>query len=177
MEVDSEFVEKNLEYYPQTRGLAPNKLEEYGQEYRRKGFLTRKQLYEVAFMSSARSAYHVKKNSESRCKEVASDLLRVEGDFSSMVLLCSLNGFKTPTGSCVLAALNPERHAVVDTRVWASLERLDYFDERKEVFNPHDYIKMIEPLREIAEGTGFKASDVGYALFAYDDRVREGNLH
>lgn len=177
MDLEHEFIKENLEYYSQTQGLVPSELDKHGQKYHKKGFLSREQLYEIAFMSSSRSAYHVRKNSESKCEEVTADLLRVEGDYSKIALICSLSGFKTPTGSCVLAALDPERHAVVDTRVWASLERLDYLDERKESFNPQDYISMIGPLRDIADKTGFMCSEVGYALFAYDVKVREGNLH
>jgi thermostable 8-oxoguanine DNA glycosylase len=101
----------------------------------------------------------------------------MKGDFSKIAVICSLSGFNTPTASCVLTALDPENHAVVDTRVWASLERLGYFDSRKESFQPKDYVKMIEPIREIAENTGYSTAEVGYALFAYDDKVREGTLH
>jgi hypothetical protein len=36
---------------------------------------------------------------------------------------------------------------------------------------------MIGPIREIAAETGHSAVDVGYALFAYDEDVREGTLH
>ena len=101
----------------------------------------------------------------------------VEGDFSAIQLLTGLSGFKAPTASCVLAALDGDRHAVVDTRVWASLERLGSLDGRKESFDADDYVTMIEPIREIAETTGHRAVDVGYALFAHDAHVREGTLH
>lgn len=71
----------------------------------------------------------------------------------------------------------PERHAVVDTRVWASLDRLDYLDGRKEGFDAADYVTMIESIRDIAAETGYSPAEVGYALFAHDDDVREGRLH
>jgi hypothetical protein len=35
---------------------------------------------------------------------------------------------------------------------------------------------MIVPLRDIADETGHRAVDVGYALFAHDAHVREGTL-
>ncbi|MFB6115946.1 MAG: hypothetical protein ABEK10_00395 [Candidatus Nanosalina sp.] len=177
MEVDQDFIEENLGYYSETQGLVPEKLQKYGEKFREQGFLTVKQLYEIAYESSTRSAYHVKRNPDERCRNVTSNLSRVEDDFSMIALVSSLKGFKAPTASCVLTALDPERHAVVDTRVWASLERLDYFEERKESFDPEDYVDMIEPIREIADKTGYTVSKVGYALFAYDDRVREGTLH
>lgn len=177
MEADTEFIEENLDYYSETQGLMPEKLEEYGGKYREQGYLTQDQLYEIAFESSTRSAYHVRKNPGERCREVTSNLLKMEGDYSCIALISSLKGFKAPTASCILTALNPEEHAVVDTRVWASLERLDRLEGRKESFNAEDYVKMIQEIREIAGKTGFKASEVGYALFAYDDKVREGNLH
>jgi len=77
----------------------------------------------------------------------------------------------------VLGALDGDRHAVVDTRVWASLERLGYLDGRKESFDADDYVTMIGPIRDIAAETGHRAVDVGYALFAHDAHVREGTLH
>jgi len=177
MAIDEEFVEENLEYYSETQGLMPKELEDYGEKLRDQGFLTREQLYEIAFESSTRSAYHVKKNSKARCREVSSNLLNIKGDFSKIALICSLRGFKAPTASCVLTALNSEEHAVVDTRVWASLEREGYLENRKESFGANDYVEMIEPIREIAQETGFSTAEVGYALFAYDDKVREGTLH
>lgn len=172
-----QFVADNLEYYAETQGVLPERLEEFGERYRSQGHLTRDQLYEIAYESSTRSAYHVENNPDDRCREVTRNALEVEGDFSKIQLLTGLRGFKAPTASCVLAALDGERHAVVDTRVWASLERKGYLDGRKESFDAADYVAMIEPIREIAAETDYSAVDVGYALFAYDDRVREGTLH
>jgi len=82
-----------------------------------------------------------------------------------------------PTASCVLAALDGDRHAVVDTRVWAALERRGPLEGRKETFDAAEYATMIDPIREIAAETGYTPVEVGYALFASDDRVREGTLH
>lgn len=172
-----EFVAENLQRYADTQGVLPERLDEFGAAYRRQGYLTREQLYDVAYESSTRSAYHVEKNPEDRCREVTSNVLDVDGDFSKIQLLTGLSGFKAPTASCVLAALDPERHAVVDTRVWASLEREGYLDGRKESFDAADYVAMIRPIREIAAETGYSAAEVGYALFAHDDHVREGTLH
>jgi len=172
-----EFVAENLEYYGETQGLLPERLDVFGEQYREQGYLTREQLYDIAYESSTRSAYHVESNPEARCREVTANVLAVDGDFSKIQLVTGLSGFKAPTASCVLTALDPERHAVVDTRVWASLDRLDYLDGRKESFDAADYVTMIEPIRAIAADTDYTAAEVGYALFAYDDEVREGTLH
>lgn len=177
MKPDKEFIEKYLKLYSETQGVLPERLEEFGESYREQGHLTREQLYQVAYESSTRSAYHVEKNSEERCRQVTSNIRVLEDDFSQITLLCGLKGFKAPTASCVLAALDPQRHAVVDTRVWASLERLDLVEGRKETFGPDDYVTMMEPIRDIAEKTGFSPTKVGYALFAHDYDVRDGTLH
>ncbi|VTT88221.1 hypothetical protein DM2_1555 [Halorubrum sp. DM2] len=171
------FVDENLDRYAETQGVLPERLDEFGETYRSQGHLTRDQLYEIAYESSTRSAYHVEKNPEARCREVTRNARAVDGDFSSIHLITGLAGFKAPTASCVLAALDGDRHAVVDTRVWASLERLGYLDGRKESFDAADYVAMIGPIREIAAETGHRAVDVGYALFAHDAHVREGTLH
>jgi len=171
------FVAENLNRYDDTQGLLPERLEEIGEQYREQGQLTREQLYDLAYENSTRSAYHVESNPPERCIEVTRNVHRVDGDFSKIQLLTGLSGFKAPTASAVLTALNPDRHAVVDTRVWASLARLNYLEGRKESFDAADYVAMIEPIRAIAAGTGYSTADVGYALFAYDTHVREGTLH
>lgn len=172
-----EFIEKNLEIYNETQGVLPEKLEEFGRTYRKQGYLSRDQLYDIAYESSTRSAYHVEKNPKDICREVTENVLSLEKDFSQISLLTALKGFKAPTASCVLAAMNSDRHAVVDTRVWASLERKGYLEGRKESFDSFDYIKMIKPIRKIADKTNYSCAEVGYALFAYDYKVREGTLH
>ena len=175
--MDADKVEKYLDFYSKTQGVLPERLEEFGEKYREQGHLTREQLYEIAYESSTRSAYHVKKNPEERCREVTSNVLKVDDDFSKIALIEALKGFKAPTASCVLASIDPENHAVVDTRVWASLERLDYLEGRKETFTASDYVEMMKPIREIAENTGYRPVDIGYALFAYDVDKRKGTLH
>jgi thermostable 8-oxoguanine DNA glycosylase len=175
--MNSETVERYLDYYGETQGLLPEKLEKFREAYSEKGFLTREQLYELAFESSTRSAYHVRKNPEQRCRDVTANILKLEDDFSQIALIEALKGFKAPTASVILTVKDPERHAVVDTRVWASLERFGYLEGRKESFTAEDYVKMIEPIREIAKETGFTTEDIGYALFAMDVEKRKGNLH
>jgi len=171
------FVAENLERYGNTQGVLPDRLDEFGEQYRDQGHLTREQLYELVYETATRSAYHVETNPEARCIEVTRNVRRVEGDFSKVQLLSGLSGFKAPVASAVLTALDPDRHAVVDTRVWAALERLDYLDGRKEDFDAADYVTMINSIREIADKTGYSPAKVGYALFASDDHLREGTLH
>jgi thermostable 8-oxoguanine DNA glycosylase len=177
MRVDKDFIEDHLAYYEETQGVLPQRLASFGETYHEQGFLTQEQLYDIAYESSTRSAYHVKKNPKKRCKTVTGIVYGLDDDFSRVALLTSLKGFKAPTASCVLAAQRPGHDAVVDTRVWASLDRLGYLDGRKESFNADDYVTMKDPIRRIADNTGRRPVDVGYALFAYDDKVREGTLH
>lgn len=171
------YVAKYLDYYEETQGVLPERLESIGAAYREQGHLSRDQLYDLAYENSTRSAYHVESNPADRCREVTANVLRVEGDFSKIQLLTGLSGFKAPTASAVLTAYDPECHAVVDTRVWASLERLDRLEGRKESFDAADYVAMIEPIREIAVETGYTPAEVGYAIFAADVDQREGTLH
>jgi thermostable 8-oxoguanine DNA glycosylase len=172
-----EYVARNLDRYADTQGVLPERLEAFGEAYREQGHLTREQLYKIAYESSARSAHHVRDNPQDRCVEVTRNVQRVGDDFSKIQLVSGLRGFKAPTASCVLTALDPERHAVVDTRVWAALERLDELEGRKESFDAADYVTMIEPLRRIADETGYSTAEVGYATFAADVADRKGTLH
>ena len=176
-EVDDSLVADYLDVYAETQGVLPERIAEFGEAYRQQGHLTREQLYEIAYESSTRSAYHVETNPEARCEEVTANVRRVEGDFSKIQLITGLSGFKAPTASCVLTALDPDRHTIVDTRVWATLERFDLVEVRKESFDAADYVTMIEPIREIAVATDYSPEAVGYALFAYDVEHREGTLH
>lgn len=171
------FIRRHLDRYAETQGVLPERLQSFGDRYREQGYLTREQLYEIAYESSTRSAHYVERNTKERCREVTANVLAVDGDFSAMRLLTGLSGFKAPTASCVLTALDPDQHAVIDTRVWASLDRLDRLDGRKESFDADDYVTTIEPIRDIAAETGHTVAEVGYALFAHDAHVREGTLH
>mgnify|MGYP006276399273 CR=1 FL=1 len=175
--MDDATIAEYLDRYDETQGLLPSELETFGEQYRKQGYLTRDQLYDIAYLSSTRSAYHVESNPEQRCREVTSNVRTIDGDFSKIRLTTGLSGFQAPTASCVLTALAPEEHAVVDTRVWATLERFDYLEGRKESFDADDYVAMIEPIRAIAAKTGYTPAEVGYALFAYDAIHREGTLH
>lgn len=174
--MDQETVEEYLEYYSETQGLMPEKLESYREKFRSQG-LEKEDLYELAYESSTRSAYHVRKNPERLCKEVVNSLEKVEGDFSKIALITALKGFKAPTASVILTVMNPEKHAVVDTRVWASLNRFNYVEGRNESFDAFDYVEMIDNIREISRETGYSTEKVGYALFAYDVDKRQGTLH
>jgi len=176
-EIDDSLITDYLDRYAETQGVLPERIAEFGEAYRQQGYLTRQQLYEIAYESSTRSAYHVESNPEHRCREVTANVRRVDGDFSKIQLISGLSGFKAPTASCVLTALAPDRHAIVDTRVWATLERFDYVEGHKESFDAADYVAMIEPIREIAVATDYSTDAVGYALFAYDVEHREGTLH
>ncbi|XGI84475.1 hypothetical protein ACEU6E_04310 [Halorutilales archaeon Cl-col2-1] len=182
MQIDSDFVDEYLEVYGETQGVLPERLEEFGEKYREQGHLTQDDLYEIAYESSTRSAYHVRRNPDEVCVEVTENVLNLNleddgDDFSQIALVSSLHGFKAPTASCVTTALDPERHAVVDTRVWASLERSGRVEGRKETFDAFDYCVMIDEIREIADETEYSTAEVGYALFAHDYDVREGTLH
>jgi|GEM_PF-291218 len=198
MRIDADFVEKYLELYDETQGVLPERLEGFGETYREQGHLTQDDLYEIAYESSTRSAHHVRRNPPELCVEVTENVLALEDegdDFSQIALVSALHGFKAATASCVTAALAPERHAVVDTRVRASLERAGRLDGGKETSDVResgdsrasedsksprdafDYCKMVDEIRRIADKTGYAPVDVGYALFAYDYDVREGTLH
>ncbi len=172
-----ELIATYRERYAETTGILPETLEQIGEQYREQGHLNREQLHEIAYASSTRSAYHVKNNPADRCQTVTANVRRVADDFSKVQLLTGLKGLQTPTASVVLTALEPTEHAVVDTRVWASLERLGYLAERKERFKPTDYGRMLEPIREIATTVDHTPATVGYALFAYDVAQRDGTLH
>jgi len=180
MEIDADFVEEYLDVYGETQGVLPERLEEFGSTFREQGHLTHDDLYEIAYESSTRSAYHVERNPRGVCVEVTENVLALEDDgddFSQIALISSLRGFKAPTASCVTTALAPERHAVVDTRVWASLERAGRLEGRKETFDAFDYVTMMDEIRAVSDETGYTPAEVGYALFAHDYDVREGTLH
>jgi len=177
MEIDNSFIEEYLELYEETQGVSPERLDEFGRKYRRQGHLRQDDLYEIAYESSQRSAHHVRRNPEGVCIEVTGNVLAVEEEFSQIALLSALHGFKAPTSSCVTTALAPQRHAVIDTRVWASLERTGYLEGHKESFDAFDYVVMLDEIRGMAEKTGYTTAEVGYALFAHDYDTREGTLH
>lgn len=169
--------EKYLNEYDQTTGLYPEELMKIGEKYHSKGFLTKEELYQLAHLNSTRSSYHVKKNPVSRVKKVTEAAYQLDDDFCRLALFTSLMGIGIPTASAILSSLDSKKHCVIDTRVWATLYNLDYFEKEKESFKADDYIKIMEIVREIAAQSDFSTAEIGYALFAYDVANREGNLH
>ncbi|TDO92033.1 hypothetical protein DFR79_10859 [Halanaerobium saccharolyticum] len=168
---------KYLKEYDQTTGLYPEELMKIGEKYHDKGYLTKKELYQLAHLNSTRSSYHVKKNPASRVEKVTEAAYQLNDDFCRLALYTSLMGIGTPTASAILTALDSEKHCVIDTRVWATLYNLDYFEKEKESFKPEDYLKIMGIVREMAAESVFSPAEIGYALFAYDAANRERNLH
>jgi thermostable 8-oxoguanine DNA glycosylase len=168
---------KYLDKYSETSGLYPEELEEIGDKYHTKNYLTQGELYDLAHLNSTRSSYHVKKNPPKRVEKVTKAAYQLDDNFCQLALFTSLQGVATPTASAILTSLDKERHCVIDTRVWATLWRLDYFETEKERFKPEDYLKIIDIVRRMAAETEFNTAEIGYALFAYDVVHREGNLH
>lgn len=169
--------EEYLVKYEETSGLYPEDLQKIGAKYLDKGYLTKEELYNLAHLNSTRSSYHVKKNPETRVVTVTKAAYKLDGDFCRLALYTNLKGIGTPTASAILTSLNENKHCVIDTRVWATLWRLNYFEQEKEHFKPEDYLKIIEIVRRMAANSKFNSAEIGYALFAYDVVHREGNLH
>lgn len=169
--------EKYLAEYQNTTGLYPSKLMKIGEKFHQKGYLKKEELYQLAHLNSTRSSYHVKKNPAERVEKVSEIVYKLDDDFSKLALLTALNGIGVPTASAVLTALDSNKHCVIDTRVWATLYNLDYFNQEKESFKEDDYLKIIKIVRKMAAQSEFATAEIGYALFAYDVVHREGNLH
>ena len=131
----------------------------------------------MAHLNSTRSSYHVKKNPDKRVEKVTELAYKTDYEFAKLALYTSLKGIGIPTASAILTSLYEIKHCVIDTRVWATLYHLDYFDQEKESFTADDYLKIIKIVREMSKGTQYTAAEIGYALFAYDVVHREGNLH
>jgi len=168
---------KYLDKYEDSSGLYPQDLMNIGKKYHKKSFLTKDELYKLAHLNSTRSSYHVKKNPADRVEKVTKIAYEIEHEFSKLFLYTSLKGIGVPTASAILTSLNENKHCVIDTRVWATLYRLDYFEKEKESFKVDDYLKIIRIVRKMAEKTNYNTAEIGYALFAYDVVHREGNLH
>jgi len=166
-----------LDEYSNTNGLYPEELIEIGKKYHKKGYLTKNELYQLAHLNSTRSSYHVKKNPEGRVEKVTEVAYNIDDEFCELTLYTGLTGIGIPTSTAILTCLDDEKHCVIDTRVWATLWRLGYFDEEKENFKADDYLKIIKIVRKMAAKSDYTTAEIGYALFAYDVVHREGNLH
>jgi thermostable 8-oxoguanine DNA glycosylase len=166
-----------LAKYQSTTGLYPAALLEIGSQYHEKGYLTKEELYELAHLNSTRSSYHVKKNPAQRVERVTEAAYQLKDEFCQLALYSSLSGIGIPTASAILTALDKNKHCVIDTRVWAALFRLGYFEQEKESFKADDYLRIIAIVRKLAAESDYNPAEVGYALFAYDVVHRTGNLH
>ncbi|MFP4020773.1 MAG: hypothetical protein ACLFUK_04130 [Halanaerobium sp.] len=177
MKINTIDFKRYLKKYDETTGLYPEELMKIGEKYHSKDYLTKEELYQLAHLNSTRSSYHVKKNPKSRVEKVTEAAYQLEDDFCRLALYTSLMGIGIPTASAILTALDSKKHCVIDTRVWATLYNLGYFEQEKESFKADDYLKIMEIVRKMAAQTEFSTAEIGYALFAYDVVNREGNLH
>lgn len=168
---------KYLDEYSNTSGLYPEELQKIGEKYHKKGYLHKDELYELAHLNSTRSSYHVKKNPAERVEKVTEVAYNIDDEFCKLLLYNGLKGIGIPTATAILTSLDDKKHCVIDTRVWATLWRLEYFTKEKESFKAEDYLKIIEIVRKMAEESNYTTAEIGYALFAYDVVHREGNLH
>ena len=85
------------------------------------GFLTRDQLYEVAWWKAARSAEHVFKNSEAYVREVTAFALGASEERSRIEALTVLDGVLWPSASVILHMFHQEPYPILDFRALESL--------------------------------------------------------
>lgn len=77
-------------------------------------------------------------------------------------ILSTLRGIATPLASAVLAIVEPERFAVIDSVLW-------YFitGEEKQAFSTSDYQNFLEIIRGLCSRTGLCMQETEHALWIH----------
>jgi len=88
----------------------------------KRGFVTKRDLHEVAKWKSSMSAHHVEKNSEEYIKEVTAFALRTTSERARIEVLTILDGVSWPTASVILHFFHKEDYPILDFRALWSVE-------------------------------------------------------
>lgn len=155
-EVITAFSKKAIEKY----GEDENVLHYVGQGIRRRGHLTPMDLFYIIVWKAPRetrrqgvAASHafecIRKRGVWGIAELTWEalLLADNGEIEkSIEILSGLDGVKTRVASSILTFYRPDKFGMVDKLAWESL-----YTERKEEFEPSDYVEYLKDIRQLAE--------------------------
>ncbi len=142
-----------------------------------KGFLTKKQFYDVAMWKSPRPKKRYLSNPEEMIIEISRDILSTNSEEAKIKLLTSLKGVSIAVASAVLTIIDPKNYGIIDIRVW---QLLYLYGEVKtkpngQGFNLDDWKTYLSILRKYA--SNFNVRDVERIFFFHHREIQVGKLY
>jgi thermostable 8-oxoguanine DNA glycosylase len=137
---------------------------------RKRGFLTQKELVEIAKTKSPRRYALAKENTPEEVKAVTSlayDVTKIKSERVRAGLLCSLRGVSVPTASCLLSWVYPDEWPVIDQRAWRTLATYSLVNGNvARRLSCTDYENYVALCREIASDKSVSPQLVDRWLYA-----------
>ena len=157
---------------------AGDPLPRLGNLYRKQGYLTRNQAYELRKWKTPRGAEKFRHdNTDSvvrTCTSLAAraaDKYKDAPDFA-VSLLRLMKSVGIATGSAFLTAWNPNEFGIIDQRCWSALFNLTSSNEfnrgSRTVFNESEYLLYINILRRWRDLEGVSPRLIDKALWQFD---------
>ncbi len=95
------------------------------------------------------------------CLEVASSDPSYEIELKIRIL-STLRGIATPLASAVLAILEPDKYAVIDTLLWEF-----FMGQEKQAFSTTEYQLFLAKIKELSGLTGLSMQETEHAVWIY----------
>ena len=144
-----------------------------------RGFLTKKQFYDVAMWKTPRPKNYYLSNSEKFVKKISKNSLSSKTEEEKIITLTSLKGVSIPVASSLLTIINPKKYVIIDIRVWKLL--YSYGEIRTKPggqgFNLNDWKNYISILRKYSGVFDVNVRDIERTLFFYHRKNHEGKLY
>lgn len=160
-------IEEYVKEYEQSWDEEDRKLFEKMHKALRKGFLTGRELYEIARWKTIRSSKMVGNNPDWVVREITKLALKMPDDEYKIRILTSLKGIGIPRASAILAMQNPKKYGVIDVNAWFALT-----GRRKQGFNAKNWIWYLKEIRRLARKHGKTPRQIDMALMKYGQKLQ-----
>jgi hypothetical protein len=98
-----------------------NELIELGPKIKDMGYLTKEELYKVAYWKSPRSSVHIASNADDYVREITGFALGAKNERARIEVLTLLTGVSIPTASVILHFFHQDPYPIIDYRALWSL--------------------------------------------------------
>ena len=144
-------------------------------EAKRKGYFTRKEMFNIAHWKSPRKAYLCWLNSKRKTRQISKSVFSITDDKQRMELLRKLWGVGVPVASAILTIIYPKKYGVIDFRVWQVLNLYKLVDEKPsgKSLSVNNWLLYVNILRDFAKKHKVKARDIDRTLFDYHKELEE----
>jgi thermostable 8-oxoguanine DNA glycosylase len=172
-----DLIKDNIGNSPETADV--KKLFKELKDVKKKGFLTRKQFFDVAMSKSPRPKRHYMANSEKAIIKISKSTLLTDSEDAKMTLLTSLKGVSIPVASALLTIIDPKNYGVMDIRVWQLLYLYGAVETKPkgQGFNVKDWKNYLSILRKYADISNVNVRDVERTFFFHHVKIQEGLLY